>query len=77
MEGGEGGRKVSISDVVIGRKRYFQHSKNQIDEEGEAKKKTGAILLQTAFGSRLGARVAEIWRERHTCHPNEIILQGC
>lgn len=42
----------------------------------EAKKK-GPILLQTASGFRVGARVAEIWRERHTCHPNEIILQGC
>lgn len=35
------------------------------------------MVLHAAFGCRLGARVAEIWRERHTCHPNEIILQGC
>ena len=48
-------------------------------DKGKKKKekKAGPVLLQTASGSRLGARVAEIWRERHTCHPNEIILQGC
>lgn len=44
---------------------------------GEAKKRRGPMVLHAAFGCRLGARVAEIWRERHTCHPNEIILQGC
>lgn len=33
--------------------------------------------MHTAFGSRLGARLEEIWRERHTCLDNEITLQGC
>lgn len=81
---GERRGRGGINDVVIGGKCYFWRPliSDRVEGDGGREGKEGGggrrpKLLPTASGFRLRAPVGRNMEGRHTCHPDEIILQGC